>query len=155
MWLSSRSRGTVPPDGSLVLFDTSTTDLAGTALSMADLADAFKATKARAVLCILDCCFSEQPGTGHGLLTHALIDAWTTPTGESVSFPEIAGEIIRLARVVAATWWYGGASVAARHVQAPETAGVASSNPRVSSQTAIERIASASGMPKSSGKTIR
>ena len=109
---------------------------------MAGLADAFKATKARAVLCILDCCFSgqaparvletearprnafaltgiygegrillaacatnesawEQPGTGHGLLTHAVIEALTGTVGNSVSFPEIAGEIIRLARVEA------------------------------------------------------
>jgi len=130
------------PDGSLVLFDTDTADLANTALSMASLAEAFKSTKARAVLCILDCCFSgqaparvlemaarprnafaltgiygegrillaacaanesawEQPGTGHGLLTHAVIEALTGATGESVSFPEIAGEIIRLARVEA------------------------------------------------------
>ncbi|WP_423197042.1 MULTISPECIES: DEAD/DEAH box helicase [unclassified Cupriavidus] len=130
------------PDGNLVLFDTNASDLAGTALSMAGLADAFKATKARAVLCILDCCFSgqaparvletagrprnafaltgiygegrillaacatnesawEQPGTGHGLLTHAVIEALTGGAGESVSFPEIAGEIIRVARVEA------------------------------------------------------
>ena len=130
------------PDGNLVLFDTNAGDLAGTALSMAGLADAFKATKARAVLCILDCCFSgqaparvletvarprnafaltgiygegrillaacatnesawEQPGTGHGLLTHAVIEALTGTVGDSVSFPEIAGEIIRLARVEA------------------------------------------------------
>jgi uncharacterized caspase-like protein len=46
------------PDGNLVLFDTNAIDLAGTALSMAGLADAFKATKARAVLCVLDCCFT-------------------------------------------------------------------------------------------------
>lgn len=130
------------PDGNLVLFDTNAADLPNTALSMATLAEAFKATKARAVLCILDCCFSgqaparvlettarprnalaltgiygegrillaacathesawEQPGTGHGLLTHAVIEALTGATGESVSFPEIAGEIIRLARVEA------------------------------------------------------
>jgi hypothetical protein len=130
------------PDGNLVLFDTSATDLARTSLSMAGLADAFKATRARAVLCILDCCFSgqaparvletaarprsafalkgvygegrillaacatnesawEQPGTGHGLLTHAVIEALTGAAGASVSFPEIAGEIIRLARVEA------------------------------------------------------
>jgi len=130
------------PDGNLVLFDTSVGDLARTALSMGALADAFKATKARAVLCVLDCCFSgqaparvletaarprnafaftgifgegrillaacatnesawEQPGTGHGLLTHAVIEALTGATGESVNFPEIAGEIIRLARVEA------------------------------------------------------
>ena len=130
------------PDGNLVLFDTDASDLAGTALSMAGLADAFKTTKARAVLCILDCCFSgqaparvletaarprnafaltgiygegrillaacatnesawEQPGTGHGLLTHAVIEALAGAGGESVSFPEIAGEIIRQARVEA------------------------------------------------------
>lgn len=130
------------PDGNLVLFDTNAVDLAGTALSMAGLADAFRTTKARAVLCILDCCFSghaparvletaarprsafaltgiygegrillaacaasesawEQPGTGHGLLTHAVIEALTGAIGESVSFPEIAGEIIRLTRVEA------------------------------------------------------
>ncbi len=48
------------PDGSQVLFDTDTTDLPGTALPMRALADAFKSTKARTILCILDCCFSEQ-----------------------------------------------------------------------------------------------
>jgi len=130
------------PDGNLVLFDTDPANLAGTGLSMASLADSFKATKARAVLCILDCCFSgqaparvlettarprsafalsgivgegrillaacatnesawEQPGTGHGLLTHAVIEAWTSAVGASVSFPGIADEIIRLARVEA------------------------------------------------------
>src|SRR5579859_2691814 len=111
------------PDGSLVLFDTKVADIAGTALSMAGLADAFKQTKARALLCILDCCFSgqaparvldtaarprsvfalsgvygegrillaacavnesawEQPGTGHGLLTHAVIQALTGTSGD-------------------------------------------------------------------------
>ena len=130
------------PDGSLVLFDTDTADLVHTALPMAALAEAFKRTKARAVLCILDCCFSgqaparvletearprnafalaevygegrillaacatneaawEQPGTGHGLLTYATIQALTKALGETVSFPEVAGEIIRLTRVEA------------------------------------------------------
>lgn len=130
------------PDGNLVMYDTESGNLAGTALSMNALAEAFKATKARAVLCILDCCFSgqaparvletpgrprnafaltgiygegrillaacatneaawEQPGTGHGLLTHAVIEAWTNNAGASVSFPEISGEMIRLARVEA------------------------------------------------------
>jgi helicase len=128
------------PDGNLVLYDTNAADLAGTALSMVALADAFKATRARTVLCVLDCCFSgqaparvletiahprnafaltgiygegrillaacatnesawEQPGTGHGLLTHAVIEAMTNAGVTSVSFPEVAGEIIRLARV--------------------------------------------------------
>jgi len=130
------------PDGNLVVFDTDSTNLAGTAVSMAELAEAFKATKAKAVLCILDCCFSgqaparvletaarprnafaltgiygegrillaacapnesawEQPGTGHGLLTHAVIEALTGSPESSVSFSEIAGEIIRIARVEA------------------------------------------------------
>lgn len=130
------------PDGNLVVFDTDPANLARTAVSMADLAEAFKTTKARAVLCILDCCFSgqaparvletaarprnafaitgiygegrillaacatnesawEQPGTGHGLLTQAVIEAWAGCAEPSVSFPEIAGEIIRIARVEA------------------------------------------------------
>ena len=48
------------PDGNMVLFDTDAADLSRTALSMATLAEAFKTTKARVVLCILDCCFSGQ-----------------------------------------------------------------------------------------------
>jgi helicase len=130
------------PDGRLVLFDTNIADLAQTTLSMADLADAFKGTNARVVLCILDCCFSgqaparvlevgarprsaftlsgiygegrillsacatnesawEQPGTGHGLLTYAVIQALTSSATDSISFPEVAGEIIRHARLEA------------------------------------------------------
>ncbi len=46
------------PDGRLLLFDSDATDLPGTALPMAALADAFKGTRARTVLCVLDCCFS-------------------------------------------------------------------------------------------------
>lgn len=48
------------PDGNLIAYDTDPANLAGSAVSMADVAQAFKATKARAVLCILDCCFSGQ-----------------------------------------------------------------------------------------------
>lgn len=127
------------PDGSLVLYDTIATQLGDTALPMAHLADAFKATRARAVLIILDCCFSghaparvlevgarprsafvltdiygegrillsacasdqaawEQPGSGHGLLTFAVIRALTDASSTEVQFPDIAGEIIRHAR---------------------------------------------------------
>lgn len=130
------------PDGRLVLFDTSLSALAESSLSLSDLAHAFKSTKARAVLCILDCCFSghaparvlevdarprnafvlaevqgegriilsacsttesawEQPGTGHGILTHAVIQALTSTHSDRVSFPEVGGEIIRLARLEA------------------------------------------------------
>ncbi len=128
------------PDGSLVLADTEIVRLADTALPMARLADAFKASKARAVLCILDCCFSghaparvleieakprsvlaladiagegrvllaactaeqaawEQPGTGHGLLTYAILQALTDANAGTINFPDVAGEIIRYARV--------------------------------------------------------
>ncbi|MGY4199082.1 DEAD/DEAH box helicase [Bradyrhizobium sp. USDA 4520] len=130
------------PDGSLILYDTEPSDLPGTALSMTVLAEAFRTTKAKIVLCILDCCFSghaparvletaakprsafaltgifgegrillaacapteaawEQPGTGHGLLTYATIEAMSGTAGAPISFPEVAGEIIRLARVEA------------------------------------------------------
>lgn len=127
-------------DGSLVFHDTDATNLSGTAMSMGVLAEAFKSTKARVVLCILDCCFSghaparvlesqatprsafvltgvygegrilisactssesawEQPGTGHGLLTFAVIEAMTGAASEAISFPSIVDDIIRLARV--------------------------------------------------------
>lgn len=130
------------PDGNLVLFDTDATDLSGTALPMTAVADAFKSTRARIVLCILDCCFSgqaparvfeteacprnafaltgvagegrillaacatseaawEQPGTGHGLLTYATINALSEANGAAVNFPDVAGEIIRLTRAEA------------------------------------------------------
>jgi helicase len=130
------------PEGHLVLYDTDASNLVDTALPMSVLADAFRASKARAILCVLDCCFSgqaparvlegaararsafafsgiygegrillaacatnesayEQPGSGHGLLTLAVIEAMTAGTTAMASFPEVAGEIIRLARVEA------------------------------------------------------
>lgn len=131
------------PDGRLVLFDTQVSNLSATAISMADLAQQFKHSQARVVLCILDCCFSgqaparvlelgprprsvplgladiagegrilitackgdesawEQPGSGHGLLTHAVIHAFSDETATQVNFPDIAGEIIRSTRVEA------------------------------------------------------
>jgi replicative superfamily II helicase len=130
------------PEGHLVVFDTDGSNLAVTALPMSVLADAFRASKARVILCVLDCCFSghaparvlegvararnafafngiygegrillaacashesayEQPGSGHGLLTLAVIEAMTSVPTAMVSFPEVAGEIIRLARVEA------------------------------------------------------
>ena len=48
------------PDGRLVAFDSDPAALRETAIAMTDLADAFQATQAPAVLCILDCCFSGQ-----------------------------------------------------------------------------------------------
>lgn len=45
-------------DHRLAVHDTVLDDLAGTTISMDELAARFRATHARAVLCILDCCFS-------------------------------------------------------------------------------------------------
>ena len=128
------------PEGHLVLYDTDGSNLPATALPMSSLADAFRVSRARVILCVLDCCFSgqaparvlegvararsafafngiygegrillaacatnesayERPGSGHGLLTLAVIEAMTV--AGAVSFPEVAGEIIRLARVEA------------------------------------------------------
>lgn len=130
------------PDGSLAFYDTRMDDLSGTTLPMAVLADAFKATKARVVLFILDSCFSghaparvlevaakaraaftlegvhgdgrillaactssqsawEQPGTGHGLLTGAVIQVMTGAPTDHVSFPSVVDEIIQITRVEA------------------------------------------------------
>lgn len=45
-------------DHRLVVHDTWAADLPGTSIPMAELADRFRGTKARAVLLVLDCCFS-------------------------------------------------------------------------------------------------
>lgn len=130
------------PDGSLVFYDTQRADITGTTLPMSTFADAFRASRARVVLFILDACFAghaparvmevdgrprnaftfeqvagdgrillaactatqsawEQPGTGHGLLTAALIQAMTNEAAETVSFPTVADEVIQIARVAA------------------------------------------------------
>lgn len=130
------------PDGGLAFYDTMSSNLSGTTLPMAVLADAFKATRARVVLFVLDSCFSghaparvlevearpraafalesvcgegrillaactatqsawEQPGTGHGLLTGAIIQAMTGVASGQVSFPAIVDEIIQLTRIEA------------------------------------------------------
>lgn len=131
------------PDGCLAFYDTQCADLTGTTLPMTVLADAFKSSKARVVLFILDSCFSghaparvlevdatpraalsleavsgegrillaactatqsawEQPGTGHGLLTGAVIQVMTEAASAEVSFPAVVDEIIRVTRVEAA-----------------------------------------------------
>ena len=46
------------PDHRLTAHDTSLEDLANTTLPMQELADLFKASQAKSILCILDCCFS-------------------------------------------------------------------------------------------------
>lgn len=42
----------------VIAFDTQTTNLTATSLSMQEIAEAFRHSKAKAILCILDCCFS-------------------------------------------------------------------------------------------------
>ena len=42
----------------LVTHDTSRTNLDSTTIGMDELATAFKASKAKAILCVIDCCFS-------------------------------------------------------------------------------------------------
>lgn len=54
--LSFAGHGT--PSHQLVAFDTDRDDISSTAISMYDLAHKFQASRARAVLCVLDCCFS-------------------------------------------------------------------------------------------------
>jgi helicase len=130
-------------DHSLVAYNTAMNALSATTLPMAELATAFRNTKAKAVICILDCCFSggaparvledspvpraptspvndvagkgriliaasnvdeeawELPGTGHGILTKALIDIMCDEPG-SLSIPDIMGALLDRVRVEAA-----------------------------------------------------
>jgi helicase len=46
------------PDHRLAAYDTQLADLINTTVSMQELADLFKQSKAKWILCILDCCFS-------------------------------------------------------------------------------------------------
>ncbi len=110
---------------------------------MGELAEQFKTSRARAILCILDCCFSgaapakvlanapvprmsaspfdviagkgrvliaaaspteaawEQPGTGHGLLTKAIIDVLTGWGSPEVSLLSAIDEIVNRTRAEA------------------------------------------------------
>jgi helicase len=43
----------------------------------------------------------EQPGSGHGLLTRAVIDVFTDEAAAMIAFPDAAGEVIRRTRVEA------------------------------------------------------
>jgi replicative superfamily II helicase len=130
-------------DHRLVSYDTDCNALAVTTISMDDLAERFKKSKARAILCILDCCFSggapakvleqspisrlaespfdaitgkgriliaasaaheaawEQPGTGHGLLTKALIDVLTDTDKSEISLTSAVDEITTRTRTEA------------------------------------------------------
>lgn len=111
-------------DHRLVAHNTTLTSLAATSIGMSELADWFRTSRARAILFVLDCCFSgeaparvledgavprspenpltaiagqgrfliaaanpeqsayELPGTGHGILTKALIDVMSEAEGQ-------------------------------------------------------------------------
>jgi helicase len=122
-------------DHRLVAYNTATNALADTTVPMEELASDFRTSKARAIVCILDCCFSggaparvleespssrdpttpfeevagrgrvlitasgvnepawELPGTGYGILTKALTDAFEQHEGP-VSVPAIMDEVL-------------------------------------------------------------
>lgn len=71
-------------DHRLVLFDTTLESLKSSTIAMADLAHAFKRSKARAILCILDCCFSG------GASAKVIED--TPITRDTLSLLELTGE---------------------------------------------------------------
>ena len=126
----------------IVAYDTDRGSPGDTTLPMHELAARFQASKARAVLCIIDCCFSgaaparvlegmpasradlrnysafagkgrfllaaasptqpawEEPASGHGLLTRAIIDIFTTGDG-TINPTEAVGRVIALTRELA------------------------------------------------------
>lgn len=139
--LSFAGHGT--PNHRLVAYDTNSAGLAATSIGMEELAERFRSCRARAILCILDCCFSgaaparvfegaavarnptspyelitgkgriliaaaaahevawEQPGTGHGLLTHALIDVLCNWDDETVTLSSAFDEVLTRTRTAA------------------------------------------------------
>ncbi|MEW8051228.1 MAG: DEAD/DEAH box helicase [Candidatus Thiodiazotropha sp.] len=130
-------------DGRLVAFDTNYDELENTTIGMEELSDSFRICKARAIVIVLDCCFSgnaparvlespisrsvrspfsyiagkgriliaasaenepawEQPGTGHGLLTMALIDVLSSGQNESITLTSAIDEVTSITRAEAA-----------------------------------------------------
>lgn len=80
--LSFAGHGT--PDHRLVVADTSVDDLIGTTLDMGDLARRFRETRARAVLLLLDCCFS-------GGAPARVLDLGLVPRAVGMPLAEVAG----------------------------------------------------------------
>lgn len=74
------------PDHRLVLHDTAVANIPETTLDMAELAQRFRETKAKAVILLLDCCFS-------GGATARVLDSGLLPRN-AVAFPlaEVAGQ---------------------------------------------------------------
>jgi hypothetical protein len=81
--LSFAGHGT--PDHRLVLADTRVDDLLGTTLDMAQLAERFRTSHARAVLLLLDCCFS-------GGAPARVLDLGLVPRDIGVPLAEVAGQ---------------------------------------------------------------
>lgn len=130
-------------DHRLVAHDTTLVNLVNTTIPMNELADLFTQSQARAILCILDCCFSggaparvvenspvprdigfpvetlagkgrvlitasnvdqpawELPGTGHGLLTRALLDVLQAAEG-TIGLPAAMDQVMERVRAEAA-----------------------------------------------------
>jgi helicase len=127
----------------LVVYDSALDNLDDTTLPMSALADKFRSSRARAVVCILDCCFSggaparvledspvprdpgtpfdaiagsgrilitasgideaawELPGSGHGIFTKAIIDAFREHDGQA-SVTAIMDKVMERTRAEAA-----------------------------------------------------
>jgi helicase len=81
--LSFAGHGT--PDHRLVLADTRVDDLLGTTLDMAQLAECFRTSHARAVLLLLDCCFS-------GGAPARVLDLGLVPRDIGVPLADVAGQ---------------------------------------------------------------
>lgn len=138
--LSFAGHGT--PGHQIVAYDTDRDSPGDTTLPMDELAARFQSSKARAVLCIVDCCFSgaaparvlegmpatrseladfsafigkgrfllaaasptqsawEEPTSGHGLLTRAIIDILATGDG-MINLTEAVGRVVARTRDLA------------------------------------------------------
>jgi helicase len=72
-------------DHRLVVADTSTRDIPGTAISMESIAERFRRTRARAVVMLLDCCFS-------GGAPARVLDLGVTPRAVGVPLADVAGQ---------------------------------------------------------------
>jgi helicase len=122
----------------IVAYDTDRDEIGSSTLPMEELAAKFKSSRARAILCIVDCCFSgaaparvlegtpharahfdfkafegkgrfliaaaspiqpawEEPGTGHGLLTGAIVEVLTSGT-EPIDITAAIAEIVAKTR---------------------------------------------------------
>jgi helicase len=72
-------------DHRLAAYDTALADLANTSIGMDELANAFRTTKAKSVLCILDCCFS-------GGAPAKVLEKSPIPRDVSIGFEALIGD---------------------------------------------------------------